>query len=439
MEEAPLLLLFLLYKLRAFPVASLVCSQGENGPSLSDCYIRGGTRDSEAAREEASVLRVALFTSFSPETGGGAAQLRSHLEYLSGLEITWYYLAKGPAASHQVGAKWLGENFTPSELLRDLSARAGFLPGSKDRACRLAEQMEADLYWVVGHYEGLSVAAELRAQGKPVHLTIHDDPFGTWIRSERYRAFRPLLSCIYAKLLHAVNSIDVTSWSMRNRYRQKYGVKCFSVYLHVPKLPQLDVAPRDQSRITVGHIGTLYQAEPFRRFIASCRHIASDEKRALRIVRIGSSPEIDMCTADDPTLYEAHGDLSEQAAVPLLASCDFLYAMYPPGKKYELFRRTSLPIKLSTYVQAQRPIFAHAPPDSTLARAVGPYGVGRVCESQDQAEIGKQIKEVLKMPVSRDRFELLRSELMGFDQVQQLGAALRGQDGSGFVEYDFRS
>jgi hypothetical protein len=400
--------------------------------------LEAETRDSEAAREEASVLRVALFTPFSPETGGGAAQLRSHLEYLSGLEITWYYLAKEPAACHQARSKWLGENFTTSELLRDLSARAGFLSGSRDRARRLAAQMEADFYWVVGHYEGLSVAAELRAQGKPVHLTIHDDPFGTWIRSERYRAFRPLLSRVYAKLLHEVNSIDVTSWSMRNLYRQEYGVKCFSVYLHVPKLPQLAVA-RDQSRITVGHIGTLYQSEPFRRFIASCRQTASDEKRALRIVRIGSSPEIDLCAADDPTLYEAHGDLSEQGAVPLLASCDFLYAMYPPGKKYELFRRTSLPIKLSTYVQAQRPIFAHSPPDSTLARAVGPYGVGKVCESQDQAEIGKQIKEVLKMPVSRDRFELLRSELMGFDQVQQLGAALRGQDGSGFVEYDFRS
>jgi hypothetical protein len=226
---------------------------------------------------------------------------------------------------------------------------------------------------------------------------------------------------------------------MRNRYRQEYGVKCFSVYLHVPKLPQLAVASRDRSRITVGHIGSLYQPEPFRRCIGSLRQIASQQKRALRIVRIGSSPEIDQCATNDATLYDAHGDQSEQAALPLLASCDFLYAMYPPGKKYELFRRTSLPIKLSTYVQAQRPIFAHTPRDSTLARAVAAYGVGRVCESQDQKEIGKHIEEVLKMEVSRDRFELLRNELMGFDQVKQLGAALRGEDGSRFVEYDFRS
>jgi hypothetical protein len=35
------------------------------------------------------------------------------------------------------------------------------------------------LYWVVGHYEGISVASELIAQGKKVHLTIHDDPLGT--------------------------------------------------------------------------------------------------------------------------------------------------------------------------------------------------------------------------------------------------------------------
>jgi hypothetical protein len=39
--------------------------------------------------------------------------------------------------------------------------------------------MSADLYWVVAHNEGISVAAELLEMGKKVHLTVHDDPFGT--------------------------------------------------------------------------------------------------------------------------------------------------------------------------------------------------------------------------------------------------------------------
>ena len=209
-------------------------------------------------------MRVALFTPFSPEIGGGSAQLRSHLRYLSGLDVRWHYLSDQPATNPQPQWNWLGSRLTPAELLSDLSARTGILPGSKGGIRKIVGQMDAEMYWVVGHYEGISVAADLCDQQKPVHLTIHDDPFGTWSRSNRFRMFQPLLSRTFPRLLRRAASVDTTSWGMRNLYRQKYDVKCFSVYLHVPCLPQLDSAP-DPGKLTVGHIGTLYQKEPFRR------------------------------------------------------------------------------------------------------------------------------------------------------------------------------
>jgi len=183
--------------------------------------------------------------------------LRSHLHYLPELDVRWYYLANQPAANSQ--CKWLGPRLTTTELLSDLSARSGFLPGSKSRTKNLVEQMDADLYWVVGHYEGISVAAELIAQGKRVHLTIHDDPFGTWTRSQRYRMFRPLLRNTFPAILRAAQSIDVTSWGMRNLYRQKYGVQCFALYLCIAALPQVSASP-DPRYLTIGHIGTLSSA-----------------------------------------------------------------------------------------------------------------------------------------------------------------------------------
>jgi hypothetical protein len=88
-------------------------------------------------------VRIALFTPFSPELGGGSAQLRSHLHYLPELDVRWYYLANQPAANSQ--CQWLGSRLTTTELLSDLSARSGFLPGSKSRIENLAEQMDADL------------------------------------------------------------------------------------------------------------------------------------------------------------------------------------------------------------------------------------------------------------------------------------------------------
>lgn len=382
-------------------------------------------------------MRIALITPFPPDIGGGSAQLRCHLRDLPDLDVEWNYLATKPSVAANQKWKWLGERLTFPELISDLSARTGLLPGSKSRVRQVVEQIQADLYWVVGHYEGIGVAAELCDQSKPVHLTVHDDPFGTWRRSDRYRWFQPLLRATYPKLLRRARSIDVTSWGMRNLYREKYGVNCFSVYLQVPALPQLSTAP-DASNLTIGHIGTLYDVEPFRRFLNACKQIAAEEKRRLRVVRIGTSPELDDIANENLEIFESHGNLSEEAAVPLLAACDLLYALYPAGGKYELFRRTSLPIKLSTYVQAQRPIFAHSPPDSGLARIVGPAGVGCVCSSEAESEVATKIRSIIHHAIPRASFEMLRQELMGPEQVRQLGAALRGEPWRDFPQNDFR-
>ena len=382
-------------------------------------------------------MRIALFTPYSPDLGGGSAQLRCHLRDLPELDVRWYYLSEKPAANTNERWTWLGPRFSFAELISDLSSRSG-LPGSKARAREVVAQINADLYWAVGHYEGICIASELCDQGKPVHLTVHDDPFGTWRRSGRYRLFQPLLRSPFPSLLRRAGNIDVTSWGMRNLYRQTYGIKCFSVYLHVPTLPE-PAAALDPRKFTVGHIGTLYHPEPFHRFLDACKQVASQQKRELRFVRIGASPEMDAFALEYPGVFESHGDLDEPAAIPLLASCDLLYAMYPPGRKYELFRKTSLPIKLSTYVQAQRPIFVHSPADSGLARIVGRSRVGRVCVSLDHTEIALHLEQAIQTPISRDSFEKLRRELMGLDQVRKLRAALRGEDWQGFPENDFRA
>ena len=363
-------------------------------------------------------------------------QLRSHLDQLTDLDVEWYYLAKKPVP----GARrhWLGEPLTPNQVLSDLSARTRFLPGSKAPIQKMVREIEADLYWVVAHYEGISVAAELNDLGKKVHLTVHDDPFGMWIRSERYRMFRPLLWRTFPSILRAARAIDVTSWGMRNLYRQKYGVKCFALYRHVASLPDLNI-PRDRSRLTIGHIGSLYHPDPFRKFVSALKRVASASKRSLQIIRIGSSPQLDRIALEDPDIFAAHGDVNEETAIPLLAACDFLYAMYPESKRYELFRKTSLPIKVSTYLQAQRPIFAHTPADSGLACVVRQYDLGCVDEGSHEEQLAAKIRRLLDRPVPRENYELAREDLMGAAQLLQLGAALRGEDWQHFPESDCRS
>ena len=366
-------------------------------------------------------MRIALITPFSPEIGGGSVQFRSLLPELRDLDIVWFYLAEKAARIQQ--AQWLGPPFTARQLLSDLCVRSGFLPGSTALARAFASSIQADLYWVVAHNEGISLATELCAMGKRVHLTVHDDPVCMFKRSRKYRVFVPLMSRQLSRLLQSVESVDVISPWMRDAYKQRYKIDSFPVYRFVPELPGVssELAP---GTFTVGHIGSVYQAEPFRRFFSACQQVSREVKRDFKVVRIGSSPDIDQLASANPQVFENCGEQDEERAITLLASCDFLYAMYPAGHRFRCFRQTSLPMKLSTYIQAQRPIFAHTPSDSGLASIVEKYKIGTVCTSNDEAELHNALQALLEKQIPRARFEEVRLDLMGPESLQQLRAAL---------------
>ena len=366
-------------------------------------------------------MRIALFTPYSPDIGGGSVQLRSHLAQLSDIGVEWYYLAPAPVGGEH--RHWLGRPLTSAQLALDLSARSGFLPGSTKAVREIAERLDADLYWVVAHYEGISVAAELLSLGRPVHLTVHDDPLALLIMSRRFRPLWPLMSLVFSRVIRGACSVDVISAGMRDYFKGKYNVDSFAVYKYLPEL--LEVRPcLSEEHLTVGHIGKLYHAGPFRRFILACRNYAEAQKRKLRVVRIGSSPEMDRVSSENLAVFDSYGDLLELDALPVLATCDFVYAMYPEGFRFQGFRRTSLPMKLSTYVQVQRPIFAHTPSDSSLASIVGKYSLGAVCNTSNEPELRHALHAMLQKEVPRARFEEVRLDLMGPAPLQQLRAAL---------------
>jgi hypothetical protein len=226
--------------------------------------------------------------------------------------------------------------------------------------------------------------------------------------------------------LRSVESVDVISPWMRDAYKQKYKIDSFPVYRFVPGLPAISFQPAPGT-LTVGHIGSVYHPEPFRRFLLACQQLTSKMKIAFNLVRIGSSPEIDRVASANPQVFENCGEQDEEKAVVRLASCDFLYAMYPAGRRFQCFRQTSLPMKLSTYVQAQRPIFAHTPGDSGLAELIEKYGVGRVCSSYNEDAIQQAIHSMLQAKITRHHFEALRSDLMGPNHLLLLKNALTRQ------------
>jgi hypothetical protein len=367
-------------------------------------------------------MRIALFTPYSPEIGGGSVQLRSHLAQLPELDIEWHYLSEAPVQGEH--RHWLGKPVSTRQFVGDLSARTGFLPGSTKPVKDLVQRLEADLYWIVAHYAGICVASELLAMGKPVHLTVHDEPLAMILRSRRFRPLWPLMSLVFPRVLRGARSVDVTSTTMRDYFKVKYGVDCLALYKYLPELPVV-TSRLSTDMLTVGHIGSLYHPEPFRRFILACRSYAATQSRSLKIIRIGSSPEMDIVASENIATFEDHGELLEEEALPVLATCDFVYAMYPEGLRFQGFRRTSLPIKLSTYIQAQRPILAHTPADSGLAQLISKYRVGTVCSSQLESDIQQAIRTILDGKTGRENFEAIRADLMGPRQLQELRCALQ--------------
>jgi hypothetical protein len=368
-------------------------------------------------------MRIALFTPFSPDIGGGAIQLRSLAPQLAEFDIDWYYLAPAKATSG-VGT-WLGPQLMGGSLLRDMSrASRLWLRGTSRRVREITSRMDADLYWIVAMNEGVLVALELSESGKPVHLTVHDDPVSVFQRSTRYRLLSPLMARSFSRLLRSVRSVDVISDGMRDFYCEKFGVKPLVVYRYVEGLQRFEdrVILRDVLR--VGHIGIIYYATQFREFVEALRAHGRKLGVSVRLVKIGRSREFEKVQEDNPDLVEDMGDLPESVAIEQLSKCNFLYCMYPDAARFEVFRRTSQPMKLSTYIQAQRPIFAHTPEDSTLAAAVRKYRIGSVCPFSDREGIEVAL-QALEQEVPGERFEQARTELLGVAQVRDLENTLR--------------
>jgi hypothetical protein len=179
----------------------------------------------------------------------------------------------------------------------------------------------------------------------------------------------------------------------------------------------------------VGHIGTLYHHKEFADFVAALHDYATEQHLTVKIVNIGRSPGIERVARGHPNSIEQLGELPERDAIEVLSGCDFAYCMYPNSDRFKIFRRTSQPIKLTTYIQAQTPIFAHTPTDSSLASVVQMHKLGQVCTSCAGDQIKKAIHAIRTNQVCRYKFEEARSKLLGISQVHALRQALLGLAG----------
>jgi hypothetical protein len=339
--------------------------------------------------------------------------------------IHWLYTSAAKWDGFESG--WLGHPLVGrGSPVRDMLATASLLVGARSRALdALLENLlsvECDAYWIVSHNEGIRVAWELaRKASRPVHLTIQDDWAGALCaRSVRYRLLAPLANRLSDKTIKAVSSLDVTSDGMRSYYKDRAGVESFVVHPVVAgDLPD-PVQELPPKKLTVGHAGSVYSLAEFIQFATALKKYAKMMKCPVEIKMWGAPLAPVQLPDHVKSIVSLLPACPEAKLVEQLASCHFVYAMYPFTRRLRVFARTSLPTKLSTYVQAQRPILGHGPAGSTLAAFLQDTQTG-VMWSNTQVQSGvRSIRCLMEQSVDRQQWERVRDLYYGKANVSAM-------------------
>ena len=375
-----------------------------------------------------SKTHIVLFTPFAPTQGGGGQNLRCALPYLKDIDVTWAYL------SHQKvdfpNSIHIGKPLLDGGLL---SSWSSFIRMSLNRHPAISGisnkllSLQADRIWTVAHYEALAVADALIQKKADIHLSIHDDPpFALVGRSRRYGIFTGLCEAQFARVLRGAKTVDVTSHPMGERYLKRYGVKSVAYFPYLPALPSISPPPNN-STLRIGFLGTLYTPREAKVFANA---LALLQKRTGTPVEwhfwgLGLRQQTWVQNLSVPTVL--HSFMTEDKLPEALSPMHALYVNYPFDTQSRVFRQTSHPAKLSTYLKAQRPLFAHTPIPSSLADFVGSTGTGLVCSSENPTTVAQQLQLLLSTPIPAAQFAKAREEWYGEDNLERLRQALLGQ------------
>jgi hypothetical protein len=330
-----------------------------------------------------------LLTDYPPDTaGGGAVILRSLLGPDERERILW--MTSTPPADTTAA----GPNVV---VLRAGSAGRGRRSIGLDstiyartlarEAIGLAQARGALAFWVVMHNAGVAIAARLvREAGLPIHLTVHDDPaFANALRSRRYLALVPWIERGFSYAMRHATSVDVIGQAMAERYRRRYGVE--STIVHRALEGSIEPAgdyDRDRHGLQIGVLGSTYSYEQLPILARAVSLAAQQLNVKPRILVVGKSyGERLQAEMGSAMSVEVTGHIAEANAVVRLRECFLLHLNYPFGRRDAVLRQTSFPTKLSTYIQAARPLLLHVPDDSSVMPLVDSDGYASAWTSND--------------------------------------------------------
>ena len=243
------------------------------------------------------------------------------------------------------------------------------------------------------------IAARLAARftGLPLIVNVHDDPPQRLRLKNHPQWFQRWYEKQFVKTLRAARGVGVISDSMGEVYQQRYGVRTTTLYIGVE--PENCLSPRcaepGKQKVLIASLGSVNSGENWNLLISAVRKLNQEQGiEKFRILHIGNlNPSLPA-----PAEVEVTGWLPEEGFLRQLDRADlcFVNSSFAPDQAET--GRLSFPLKIHSFIQAQRPMLALGPEDSSIVRFVRDHQAGEVCCQPDASALADTIQLLISDP-----------------------------------------
>ena len=235
-----------------------------------------------------------------------------------------------------------------------------------------------------------------RQLGVPLLVMVHDDP----VNRLRVKGLPGWLIRLYARefsrTLKAASGVAVISDYMGEYYRDQYQVGSVTLFPGVD--PQKCLRPGkfsgDKKPFVIGSLGSVNSADNWNLLLEVVRLL--NQKHGVgkfKILHIGQLPS-HLPVSED---VEVTGWLPEKEFIENLARLDLGFLNWPFDPQYAVTTRTSLPLKITSYIQAQVPMLALGPEGSSVNRFVRDHECGSTITNSDVNVLADTIEKMVRL------------------------------------------
>ncbi|MCF6289776.1 MAG: glycosyltransferase [Desulfobacterales bacterium] len=259
---------------------------------------------------------------------------------------------------------------------------------------------------------GAEVARQLSV---PLLSLVWDAPEYFLVGRKWDRFTRNKLLARFGETLGLSEKVAVVSETMQKDYKKKYGARTVIVRHGLRMEDSIEQAARfsTPTDFVIGFAGGLYALsawEALLQALAECDWHIAGRQVVLKVL----GWNFHFRTKKKMNIHFL-GWRSPEEAAAILAGCNVNYLPHPFEPELYHLAHYSFPTKMSTYLAAGRPVFVHAPPQSSLTPFCTRNQVGMLCESLDPAEIIAGLKKLASdqdyySESARQVFALTRTE-----------------------------